>query len=104
MVDIRSQTVKPKRGTDIPRISESIFEDPTFVAELHHTILDARLHLNRAKPDGWRNGWEQLKIELKDMCLKKTETAKYKASQSIKRKRKIIERTDVLVHTRQVSG
>ena len=94
MVDIRSKTVKPKRGTDLPRISEAICDDPSFVAELHHTIVHAHAHVH---PGELRKGWEALKVELQRMCMERSKKEKYNASQNIKRKRKILANIDILI-------
>ena len=97
MVDVRALKVKPEKGKDLPRINESIFDEPAFNAQLHATIQDAHLRINAMKPDGWRKGWEALKVELKRMCLEQTKSMKYKASMFVKRKRDILKRLDTLI-------
>ena len=72
MVDVRTKKVKPKRGSDTPRISEKIFENATFLEELKVTIQKARSEVHTSRPDGWRKGWEDLKQELKKQCLERT--------------------------------
>ena len=88
MVDVRTKRVKPKRGTDLPRINESIFDDPTFIERLRRAIREARARIDTARSDGWRSGWEELKTELKRMCLERTKREKYRMTQEIKRKNK----------------
>ena len=97
MVEILTETVKPKRGTDLPRIDERIFEDPTFVATLHNTIQLMHIDIDATKPDGWRNGWEAIKVELKQLCLDATKRTKYKASRNIQQKRRILRNIDKLI-------
>ena len=48
MVDVRSKVVKPKRGKDLPRVNEAIFDDPKFVHQLHTTIQSARAGVDTA--------------------------------------------------------
>ena len=99
MVDIRSEVVRPKRGTDLPRINEAIFDDPAFLAKLHETITHMRSQIATAQPDGWRKGWEAIKVELKDLCLKQTKATKYRASWTVRRKRKMLKMIDKLIQS-----
>ena len=55
MVDVRALKVKPKRGTDLPRVNEAIFDDPAFLATLASAIAHARAQIDTTKPDGWRS-------------------------------------------------
>ena len=97
MVDVGSKTVKPKRGTDLPRINETIFDDPAFVAKLHSVVVHMRLQIIAARPDGWRTGWEEIKVKLKEMCLEQTKVIKYRESKAVKRKRKLLKVLDALI-------
>ena len=53
MVDVRTKLVKPKRGKDLPRIAEEIFDDPAFVHKLREAIVGEALNVNPGKPNGW---------------------------------------------------
>ena len=97
MVDVSTKTVKPEKGKDLPRINESIFDEPTFIHELHTAIKGLHIHINAAKPDGWRTGWEGIKTELRKLCLERTKNVKYKASKQVERKRKILKNIDTLI-------
>ena len=92
MIEIRSKRVRPKRGKDLDHINESIFDDLNFVTSLHDKIITLLLHINRAKADGWRTGWETIKSEAKKMCVHETARRRYIEGRQIANKRKLLSR------------
>ena len=97
MVDVRTKLVKPKRGKDLPRIAEEIFDDPAFVHKLREAIVGEALNVNPGKPNGWREGWEKIKILARDTCLAQTKAIKRKKSAAAKCRGKILNRISALV-------
>ena len=87
MIDIREKVVKPKKGTDLPHISEKIFDDLTFVTRLNDVI---KTHAANMGEGEWRSGWEKLKKELRGQCVLQTKKLKYQEDTALSGKRKLL--------------
>ena len=60
--------IKAKRGRDLSNISERIFEDDAFNAELAEIIEETK----EGTQGTWGDKWEAIKVALRDRCLEKT--------------------------------
>ena len=90
LVDIQTTKVKPTKGTDLPYINETIFDNPIFVHQLHTMITEVKSKVVPAQADGWRTAWESIKKEARRMCLAQTKKIKFVESQPVKRKKKML--------------
>jgi hypothetical protein len=69
MQQIRVTTIQQERGRDLRSISEAIFDDPTFNAELARLI---EVQSRGTKPGEWGQKWEAIKQTVRERCLEKT--------------------------------
>ena len=87
-ISVKSKSIKPKRGNDIQKIDEKIFDDPTFNLKVLNTIIAAAQTVDPTRVNPWLPVWEALKQKLKRMCVTQTRMRKYVQDGYIEIKRK----------------
>ena len=51
-------------------------------------------HINAQKPDGWRVGWEDIKIALRQRCVERTKKLKYVEGKEVTWRKNAMKRID----------
>ena len=89
-VHVCSTQTTHKRGTDIPFINESIFDDQTFTSRLHASIRTEYNNAIRSPNTDWRSLWESIKRDAKTQCLEETKRTRFKLNQQLTLKKLVL--------------